>query len=125
MIEIIFRAKHLDNGEWVIGYYSYDNGHHFIKSIDDGYDYPVIPPTLGQYTGANDKNKKRIFNGDILRDRHRRQYEVTWDGQELRYILVNTLNACNRLNMYLDCMEDFEVIGNIHELEQKKINIKI
>ena len=120
MIEIIFRAKRLDNGEWVIGYYSYDNGHHFIKSIDDGYDYPVIPPTLGQYTGANDKNKKRIFNGDILRDRHRRQYEVTWDGQELRYILVNTLNACNRLNMYLDCMEDFEVIGNIHELEQKK-----
>ena len=118
MIEIIFKAKRTDTGQWVIGYYSCDSGHHFIKSIDDGYDYRIIPPTLGQYTGANDKNKKRIFNGDILMDRHRRQYEVTWDEQELRYILVNTLNACNHLNMYLACMEDFEVIGNIHELRK-------
>lgn len=69
MREILFRGKRLDNGEWVYGS-RYGNN---IIPASDVYDagftpVRVAPKTIGQFTGLTDKNGKKIFEGDIMRN---------------------------------------------------------
>ena len=123
MRDIIFRGKRLNNGEWVEGDYfrkyiydRYDNGslHHLIgwQVMDnDGEkfnDYEdVDPDTVGQYTGLQDKNGKKIFEGDILSD-GAFTYEVRYKGTGFVTILDGHVYT-------MDTRPTKIVIGNIHD----------
>lgn len=79
MREILFKAKRIDNGEWVEGYYTECNGKTFIGinisicgDIFEVFCVPVIkwlevdPETLCQFTGLCDENGNKIWENDII-----------------------------------------------------------
>ena len=76
MREILFKAKRLDNGKWIEGSLSIQNG----EILNDGtrtFEYRIMgmrgeldyvdPKTVCQYTGLKDMNGKKIFEGDIIK----------------------------------------------------------
>lgn len=73
--EIIFKAKRIDNGEWVEGQYVYitnpltEDGKpikHLICNGTNIFNDLIDPDTLCQYTGLTGKDGKKIWENDII-----------------------------------------------------------
>lgn len=135
MMEILFRGKRLDNGEWVYGdliHYddmSYKNGSKrvFIVEkdcrlwdiLEDGDE--VDPTTVGQFTGRLDKYGRKIFDGDLVKTCPSTiiakqgfpstVIEVRW-GVSPSYLFDRKLGT-NRF---------YKIIGNIYDTQQRSDN---
>ena len=72
--EILFRGKQLSNGEFIEGSLTVDcHGncciyHPLNVPIVGGFQYfDIDPETVGQYTGIDDREGEKIFEGDIFK----------------------------------------------------------
>lgn len=129
----LFKAKRLDNGEWVQGnlIQSCDatdgwetiiipikNSNMFTKHIKRGYGnlgfenwYRVDPSTICQCTGLKDKNGTLIWENDIIKD-NVIYGVVRLDEVNARYIVDDREDGYQD---YSEWWHECEVIGNIFD----------
>lgn len=116
MREHRYKAKRLDNGEWIEGYYWQNGcGNHFIRTILDCdkiviQDYEIDPETLCEFTGLYDENKNMIYEHDVVQDCY--GYK-----EEIKYGIWNC-GCCYDVygwNMPYNTENGMEVIGNIFD----------
>ena len=115
MREILFRGKRIDNGEWAYGYYLADK----LGSYISGKHYKIIPETVGEYLGIPDKNKKKLFEGDIVKVKdYIDLYEVIYEPLWMQFVLKQRwhnveyvmLGGQDDDSVWYD---EIEIVGNI------------
>ena len=125
MREILFRGKRADNGQLVYGFYAQElQGQHYILADEgDFYDGPmltmveIIPETVGQYTGLDDKNGVKIFEGDVVRYLNSIESGngvVKYDACAFLFNWID-IDEIDSLLRYFQCSKELEVIGNVHD----------
>lgn len=136
MREILFRGLHRRKGEkvkldgtpvesmWVYGgYCQYNEQSGIIYQTEPEFQkYPVYADSAGQYTGGDDINGKKTFEGDIILvefeddDYHSvfSKFEVFFDTDRYGWY-ARWLNNQNEIF----CLDEYEgncrIIGNIHD----------
>lgn len=117
MEEALYKARRIDNGEWVEGYFLKDGIGCFIceedcirtnLGRDDRYGeyrleiraYIVDANTLCRYTGIDDRKRNRIFENDMI-------------GHEMNLVeMLNGMWCVNGDRPLFIMAKEFEVIGN-------------
>lgn len=123
MRERLFRGKRVDNGEWIVGGFLQDDdgktyivGYEHRGGIDGMIDaelilWEVIPETVGQYIELPDKNGKKIFEGDIVRDAETSEVGKIFFDKYTAMFVIGFENTIADFN----ASYSLEVIGNIYD----------
>lgn len=132
MREILFRGKSKNSKRWRVGnlVQTLIYGEYYCRiTVDDGNisSYLVNNETVGQYTGIDDKNGVKVFEGDIIRTHD------TYPGDNPNYTFTGVVKYCDSsfvvergpvtYHRWMDY--EIEVIGNIYDNPEmvKKITV--
>lgn len=89
---IKFKAKRLDNGEWIVGSIIRSTAGvkeraYIVDNFSSMSDYSVVgvdPSTVCMFTGLTDKNGAPIYEGDIVMHKDNnaeRRGDINWDSK--------------------------------------------
>jgi len=121
-----FRAKIIRAGKWSkwiygsLDFTKYTYQEARIVGYDDPVQYwhKIDKNTIGQYTGQKDKNKKEIYEGDILRFSEVDTAVVEWN-EKYSYFMVKPIQDyyfdSDVLGHTLEYNNNVEIIGNIYD----------
>lgn len=137
MREILFKAKRLDNGEWVEGYYMRHENRLLAPMgdtlKDEDVDHIILfsgfadwnmqrnikyvkvdPSTVCEWTGLIDKNGTKVFEDDRLLDPHENIiFVVAYDPLETGFTLKDEIGRYVGV-----CRASYsKIIGSIHDGE--------
>ena len=124
MREILFKAKRIDNGEWVEGYVVRKHGLYFIYDIVNSEscrqnNYEIDSETICQFTGLCNKNGKRIWENDILMAHLDESYpeDVTYETVEWGVAgwVAHETGSTDREYIDKFDLKHFKVVGNIFD----------
>lgn len=127
MDRYLYKAKRLDNGEWVQGYYvkgldAFENCEeaHIIfepntmfysSGETDGW-YKVDPSTICRYSGREDKNGNLIWENDIVKiNNSKENVLITFREFEIICTIPNEKYYKHRL----EYDTEYEVVGNVFD----------
>lgn len=138
MRDIIYRGKD-KHKKWQYGFYlkektidgnilSYIVRSDMLYNIDK---VEVDPNTIQEYSGFTDKNKTRVFEGDILYKQGYWKYYVEFEDGAFRAIPLNLVQKYNWVHYNLkhyvgnDILDEdkFEIIRNIYDKEDEQMEL--
>lgn len=125
---IKFKAKRLDNGDWVEGYFYQECNNTYIiedkqkeSMLNRNESFLVDPSTVCQFTGMRDCEGKEIWEGDIVRDNYDllcvdNFYEVVYIEEEGAFSF-KSLDKVDNYEPFVNLFEAY-VVGNKFDKEK-------
>lgn len=118
--DIKFKAKRLDNGEWVKGDLVHSTSYVGISYPSDEFsDVPIVhrvdPSTVCQFTGLKDREGKEVWDHDLLQSQGTGiSYEVSYSQEEGGFIVRESVCGARLLTFLCAALTlfKFKVIGN-------------
>lgn len=108
-IHVLPQNEHL-NRTWVYGYLADEN---YINSTELEGEILIDKDTVGRYIGVHDKNRKEIYEKDIvLIDGEDEYFAVEWDNDTARFVMNSETLTVDFDNYW---GYQVEVVGNVYE----------
>jgi len=129
--ETEYRGKRVDNSAWVYGTGLTDflNIETIWRSgntcwLWSSYSWiPIIPSSVGQYTGRKDTHANKLFGGDIVSGKwpYASKGVIVWDDNRCGFF-IKPLNALGKASYdpyyKMNSVKNIKRIGNIHDTEE-------